>query len=463
MLIPGNIIAQPTENSYYIKDGKMNIKLGKNLDDATIESFVKQYQLQDLYIKQFIKKNMFDSLVKRGWKIDENNQQYFIISKSLFSVDVLTNPLQQIDLVGGAFSPADERPINASQFGINIFKSKKSFEVTDSIVSFVLNKYTNASKVLLVGSFTDWTNKAIAMKKTTDGWIANVKLASGKHIYKFVVDGNWRLDDDNKQVENDNEGNTNSVYYKTNSSFHLTGCKNARNVYICGSFNNWQENKIKMLPTLTGWWLPVYLPKGTHTYRYIVDGNWITDPDNKDVYPNEFGQYNSVKRIGLSRLFKLNGYTNAKSAFLIGSFNNWRDYELPMTKTNDGWQIKYTLGDGNYEYKFIVDGKTINAESATINKSNVNPVIVYNPNYTFKLKGFEKAKSVFIAGDFNNWSENGFMLKRNGNEWTIALHLTKGKHLYKFIVDGKWILDPANKLWEQNEHNTGNSVLWFEE
>jgi hypothetical protein len=55
------------------------------------------------------------------------------------------------------------------------------------------------------------------------------------------------------------------------------------------------------------------------------------------------------------------------------------------------------------------------------------------------------------------------MLKHNGNEWEIALHLSKGKHLYKFIVDGKWILDPANKLWEQNEHNTGNSVLWFEE
>jgi hypothetical protein len=34
--------------------------------------------------------------------------------------------------------------------------------------------------------------------------------------------------------------------------------------------------------------------------------------------------------------------------------------------------------------------------------------------------------------------------------------------LYKFIVDGKWILDPGNKLWEQNAENTGNSILWID-
>lgn len=460
-LLQTNANAQSNDKSYYIKDGKMNIKLGKKLDAFAIEGFIKQYQLQDLYLKQFLNKNMSDSIKKKGWKVEENNSNYCLISKSLFAEDMLTSPLQQIDLLNGAFSTVDATPINSSQFGVNVFKTKKSFEVNDSVVVFVTNKFANASKVLLAGSFTNWSNNAIAMKKTADGWKANVKLASGKHLYKFIVDGNWRLDEDNKQTENDNEGNTNSVYYKTNTSFNLTGYTNARNIYVCGSFNNWEEHRLKLFSTSTGWWLPIYLPKGTHTYRFIVDGNWIADPNNKDIFPNEFGENNSVKRIGVSRLFKLVGYTNAKAVFFVGSFNNWRDYELPMTKTSDGWQIRYTTGEGNYEYKFIVDGKTINAEGASIDNNEGGTTLIENPNYTFRLKGYDNAKTVMIAGDFNNWSEKGFMLLRKGNEWTIDLHLTKGKHLYKFIVDGNWIIDPANKLWEQNEHNTGNSILWF--
>jgi hypothetical protein len=53
------------------------------------------------------------------------------------------------------------------------------------------------------------------------------------------------------------------------------------------------------------------------------------------------------------------------------------------------------------------------------------------------------------------------MKKENGG-WIFTAHLSPGKHLYKFIVDGKWIIDPANKLWEQNEYGSGNSVLWIE-
>jgi hypothetical protein len=52
-------------------------------------------------------------------------------------------------------------------------------------------------------------------------------------------------------------------------------------------------------------------------------------------------------------------------------------------------------------------------------------------------------------------------MKKQGDEWILPLHLANGKHRYKFIVDGKWILDPANKLWEQNDEGTGNSILWI--
>jgi hypothetical protein len=47
-------------------------------------------------------------------------------------------------------------------------------------------------------------------------------------------------------------------------------------------------------------------------------------------------------------------------------------------------------------------------------------------------------------------------------KWVIPLYLKPGKHTYKFLVDGKWIIDPANDLWENNQYGTGNSVLWIE-
>jgi hypothetical protein len=69
---------------------------------------------------------------------------------------------------------------------------------------------------------------------------------------------------------------------------------------------------------------------------------------------------------------------------------------------------------------------------------------------------------VYLAANLNDWNPTTYAMQRDGNDWVFPVYLTPGKHLYKFVVDGEWILDPANKLWEQNENHTGNSVLWIE-
>jgi len=54
-----------------------------------------------------------------------------------------------------------------------------------------------ALSVSLVGDFTDWQQKPIPMKKGKDGiWTASVKLTAGKHLYRFIVDDEWRDDPD---------------------------------------------------------------------------------------------------------------------------------------------------------------------------------------------------------------------------------------------------------------------------
>ena len=454
--------AQQPVKAYTVKDGRMFIALSKQLTDASLDSFIAQYHLNDLALKEYIRGVFLDSLEKLGWKLDLNNSQLFVISKRLDSYDNLRNPANKIMLADKEASFAERFPVVSNRviYGYNRFRNKSTFATADSLVTFLLRNNKNAARVMLAGSFNNWEPDALAMTKTDTGWIATVKLEPGKYWYKFIIDGNWTTDTDNRINENDGLGNMNSVFYKPNTVFKLQSFHNAKRVYLAGSFNNWKPGELLMNKTGTGWELPLYLADGTHTYRFVIDGKWIADPGNSETFPNEFNDVNSVIRIGKPFLFYLNGYTDAKRVVLSGSFNGWRNDELYMKKTAAGWELPYTLGPGNYQYRFIVDNKWV-SQPGTIDRTG-NDYFIIQPNYTFRLRGFNNAKNVFLAGDFNDWSPNTFLMKREGDEWIFAVHLSPGKHVYKFVVDGKWIVDPGNKLWEQNEHNTGNSVLWIE-
>ena len=57
-----------------------------------------------------------------------------------------------------------------------------------------------------------------------------------------------------------------------------------------------------------------------------------------------------------------------------------------------------------------------------------------------------QASSVYLAGDFNAWSGEGYTLRRASPDapWEISVKLEKGKtYVYNFIVNGNtWIADP---------------------
>lgn len=451
------------EKSYFIKNGKMYIELGRSLTAASVDSFINQFNLNGIGLKWLLQKNNSDSLVKLGWNIVINNKNQVVVSKPLISVDAIANPGDRIVFAEKHPTFAELFPVenNGVVYGYNRFKNKYPFAIKDLTVTFFLRNNVRAGKVLLAGSFTDWQQRPLRMVKTDSGWITSVKLKPGKYWYKFIVDGDWQLDNDNLLRENDGLGNTNSVFFVTNRLFTLNGYTNARKVSVAGSFNGWQADKLMMNKTTNGWQLPLYLAEATHTYRFVVNGNWMADPANPDKLPNEFNDYNSVIRIGRPYVFKLAGFINARQVILTGSFNNWRNNELQMIKTTNGWQLAYTLGSGNYEYAFIVDGKqTIDPSNPLVVKNH--SYLVVSPNYTFRLKGHAGAKTVYLSGDFDNWSPNTLAMKREGNDWVFRVHLSTGKHLYKYFVDGSWINDPDNPLWEQNQYGTGNSVLWVE-
>ncbi len=62
----------------------------------------------------------------------------------------------------------------------------------------------------------------------------------------------------------------------------------------------------------------------------------------------------------------------------------------------------------------------------------------------------QTAKKVQIAGEMTNWNpENGNMVNNNGT-WELEMLLNPGAYQYQIVVDGEWILDPANPVQVPN-------------
>jgi hypothetical protein len=80
-------------------------------------------------------------------------------------------------------------------------------------------------------------------------------------------------------------------------------------------------------------------------------------------------------------------------------------------------------------------------------------------NITFRLSGHADARIVAVAGSFNNWNQSQFLFTRVGDEWICKVNLPPGKHEYKFIVDGNWLIDPRNPKTTYDDRGNENSVL----
>jgi chromosome partitioning protein len=72
-----------------------------------------------------------------------------------------------------------------------------------------------------------------------------------------------------------------------------------------------------------------------------------------------------------------------------------------------------------------------------------------------------RAKSVQIAGEFNDWNPEDCSLYREDGEaqWRRDFMLDPGTYEYRFVVDGKWEADPNNPFRVEGLYGGFNSVL----
>src|SRR5690606_25583392 len=113
----------------------------------------------------------------------------------------------------------------------------------------------------------------------------------------------------------------------------------ARQVILSGSFNGWHEQAVQMHREADGWALRADLPPGLYAYKFIVDGEWMHDPENPDKEYNEHHTFNSLLAVEAPVTFRLIGYPDARRVALAGSFNAWREQDLFLRRVGAHWEL----------------------------------------------------------------------------------------------------------------------------
>lgn len=244
----------------------------------------------------------FNNWSNKGWRMHKRDEFIFELRKNIQGFNDAF-PFDFRYIINGRYIADPEGQItDPRQFQDNFLEDvyKVDFNVIDIVekgnVVFYLEGYPNAGEVILAGTFNGWHEQELKMNKTTDGWELHANLPSGRYEYKFIVDGEWMHDPANNQTVRNEHHTLNSVLDITLPvTFILEGFQDAKKVILAGSFNDWHEKKQEMIRKDGYWEAVLHLPAGKHTYKFIVDGQWMTDPGNPIIEDDGFGNQNSVK------------------------------------------------------------------------------------------------------------------------------------------------------------------------
>ena len=70
----------------------------------------------------------------------------------------------------------------------------------------------------------------------------------------------------------------------------------AKNVFIAGNFNQWNQSSHPLNKSKQGIWkISLPLDPGQHEYRFFVDKEWQNDPACSSFVENPFGTFNCLK------------------------------------------------------------------------------------------------------------------------------------------------------------------------
>jgi 1,4-alpha-glucan branching enzyme len=83
---------------------------------------------------------------------------------------------------------------------------------------------------------------------------------------------------------------------------------------------------------------------------------------------------------------------------------------------------------------------------------------------TFEMPSDNPVESLYVAGDFNDWSTSANPMKRlKDGGWSATVNLLPGTYRYRFVADGgTWLNDPGADRYEPSGFGEDNSVVVVE-
>lgn len=291
--------AQSTYGTYFFEGDEVVFEFdSRAYEQAVHESNGAVIDFADLDILKVAVSGNFNNWSSKGWKMRRIDAYRFQVRKHL--KDFKDAPNWQFKfLINGSYWVTPD-PEQQKKGVLSIYDIKNPDAPTPVVsdtgnVQFSLKGHTLADHVILTGSFNNWDEEAIHMKPTGEGWVIHLTLTPGVYEYKFIVDGKWMEDPRNTEARLNQYSTLNSVLrVDAPVRFELEGFTNANQVIIAGSFNNWNTSALHMQRSETGWWTELPLTGGKHQYKFIVDGNWMTDPANPRTETDSEGNLNSV-------------------------------------------------------------------------------------------------------------------------------------------------------------------------
>ena len=289
--------------------------------------------------------------------------------------------------------------------------------------------------IFLSGDFNDWSESAIRMEENDGLYEVTLHLKPGKYGYKFLVDGQWIIDEKVDQFEDDGYGGQNSIIYVGNKQeidalrivdFIYKPKKIVKEVYLVGTMNDWNLKSHRMIETDKGvYTIKLLLHTGEYHYKFLEDGmNYVTDQNASSFVEDGFGGKNSAIVVDDS-------------------------FEKVILKKNDGLILEYgipieqSIQTVNPLSEYKIEFKTKS------HKDDVESVFLVKENELIKMKKIASDNSYdyyqkIITIDTKNAQFEYCFLYKDGSENLYLLdgEFSKNKEESKFFKYSSDIVEP---------------------
>ncbi|MBV6655081.1 MAG: hypothetical protein KI786_15050 [Mameliella sp.] len=301
------LYSQTAYHTYFFEDDEVVFEFDlQYFKEGTRHGSLWRTDFEDIDVESVAIAGDFNDWSTDGWRMKKIGEGRFQLRKQIEDFDDAFRWEFKF-VVNGKFWAEPSKDIlkktKTTQIG-SLWKEVYNMELytarQDSMANdcFFLPGYGEAKQVILSGNFNAWDESAFPMQKVDGGWETCLKLEAGRYEYKFIVDEKWIPDPNNPKVVPNQYATFNSVYeIKREVEFKLAGFTDAEQVQLAGSFTNWAEGAMRMHRAGNSWVVSLPMDGGKHLYKFIVDGEWMTDPENPIKEYDWGGNLNSVRMV----------------------------------------------------------------------------------------------------------------------------------------------------------------------